>query len=148
MIAEDHAHEIVFTSDLDSSVVVAIIYPESSRYSMLSEMFSSRGHAFLLHDQKIIVIDGATVDEPWFSDDHLLVIQAHELGHLFAGHGKSYTEGSDRDIEKEADWLGIQLLKSHKKQTAYELHEEEFFERYPEASSKSDESMKNKFQVF
>ena len=135
------SHEVVFPSDLDPGLTVAIIYPESPKYETVQQMFASRGHAFLLHDQRIMVVDGAAVDQDWFSEAHLLVIQAHELGHDLAGHGKNYSEGWDPNIEREADWLCHGILQNRGLTAAASLHAAEYFERYGTYPEEDMESM-------
>lgn len=127
----------VFRSDLDPSVNVVVVYPEDSRYSQVAPIFDQKGHAFLLNDE-IMVVDGAALGEEWFSDDHLTVIQAHELGHKRAGHG--HTQDSGSDIEKEADWIGYNILKNRGHKAAG-LHEEEYHARYNTHPSDDDDLM-------
>ena len=128
MMAEN---ELVFPSPLDPMLNVIIVYPDSDKYDQLISHFDRAGHAFLMHDANLMVIDGAAVDEPWFSEDHLLVIQAHEIGHYRAGHSKNdQVSHRDEKIEKEADWLGYNLLKSKGYGSAATLHHEEYYARY------------------
>jgi len=131
--------EFVFSSPLDKSLNVAIVYPGSSKYEMLSPHFERAGHAFLLHDLKLVVIDGSAINEDWFSEDHLLVIQAHELGHFLADHSKiDQIDHRDEGIEREADWIGFNLLSSRGYKSASDLHRDEYKERYgnfPEADN-------------
>lgn len=136
--------ELVFSSPLDPTLNVVIIYPGSNKYSQLVPHFDRAGIAFLMHDLDLMVIDGAEVDEPWFSEDHLLVIQAHELGHYRAGHSKiDQTSHRDEKIEREADWVGYNLLKSKGYGTAAELHREEYQARYGDFPESHDELFSN-----
>lgn len=124
----------LFESEFDSQISVLILYPEDPEYGNVQEMFEQRGHAFIYQEGKIIIVDGAAVSEPWFTDDHLKVIQAHELGHLYAQHGGVYS----KEEEQQADWIGLQILKSSGMQTAVDLHMEEFKERYGVEASEID----------
>jgi len=118
----------VSISDLDPSMTVVVVYGEDPRYAQLAPVFDQKGHAFLFSEDTIVV-DGNALDEPWFSEDHLMVIQAHELGHKLAGHaGKS--DHSDPRMEKEADWLGYNILAQRGFSSAADLHEEEYEARY------------------
>tara|TARA_Y100000593_G_scaffold25146_2_gene50151 strand:+ start:20355 stop:20780 length:426 start_codon:yes stop_codon:yes gene_type:complete len=117
-----------FRSHIDASFNVMIVYPESSLYQDVKPQFEISGHAFLLHNQKTIVIDGKAVSEPWFLKEHLLVIQAHEVGHHLAGHAKH--NGCSQLIEKEADWLGHKLLCQLDEVSAASLHRDEYHARY------------------
>ena len=144
----EHGGTQIFHSPLDNTLQVVVIYPESEKYEMVVQQFQESGHAFLLHDANLMVVDGAAVEESWFTMDHLLVIQAHELGHYRAGHGKSAHAKGDVDIEMEADWLGYRLLISKGERTAAELHREEYQSRYgsdPEEDSVKFEEKLGKF---
>jgi hypothetical protein len=125
--ATDRAPD-VFVSDLDPSMTVVVVYGEDPRYAQLAPVFDQKGHAFLFSEDTMVV-DGNALDEPWFSDDHLMVVQAHELGHKLAGHaGKS--DHSNPRLEKEADWLGYNILDYRGFSSAADLHEEEYEARY------------------
>ena len=136
-------NELVFTSNINPNLTVTVIFPESDKYSMLSPQFEKSGHAFLLHDQNMLVVDGAVVNEEWFTMDHLLVIEAHEIGHWLAGHGKDvHTEGRDENVEREADWLGYNLLLARDDhRAASQLHREEYLMRYGEYPEQHDDLM-------
>jgi hypothetical protein len=139
-------NELVFPSPLDSALNVAIIYPGSDKYDQLIPHFERAGHAFLMHDLNLMVVDGAAVEETWFSEDHLLVIQAHELGHFRAGHSKSQqTNHRDEKLEREADWVGYNLLRSKGLGSAADLHRDEYHARYgdfPEAHNELFSNLK------
>jgi hypothetical protein len=119
---------VIFDSHLDPSIQVVVVHPNSENYDMLKSQFSKSGSAFLLHDLRVIIIDGKVVNEPWFTFEHLLVIQAHEIGHFLAGHAVS--NNSSSNIEKEADWLGYMLLSSSGHKAAASLHKQEYYCRY------------------
>ena len=144
----EHEGTQIFPSPLDNTLQVVIIYPESEKYETVVQQFQKSGHAFLLHDANLMVVDGAAVEESWFTMDHLLVIQAHELGHYRAGHGKSAHAMGDVDIEMEADWMGYKLLLSKGESSAADLHREEYQSRYgtdPEEDSEKFEEKLGKF---
>lgn len=145
MIEDDDVQ--VFPSQLDSSLTVVIVYPESTKYEQVLPQFQKSGHAFILHQAKMMVVDGAAVNESWFTMDHLMVIQAHELGHYRAGHAVDAHAQGNINIEKEADWLGYQLLvdAGH---SAASLHKEEYQARYgsdPDEDSNEFEEKLGKF---
>ena len=126
MIEDDDIQ--IFSSQLDPELTVMIVYPGSTRYSTIEPQFRKSGHGFILHEAKAIMIDGSVVEEDWFTIDHLMVIQAHEIGHYRAEH--AINENAGIDIEKEADWLGYKLLSSLEYESAAQLHKEEYRERY------------------
>ena len=141
---------LVFESPLDKKMQVVIVYPAAENYPLLEAQFKTSGHAFLLHDLSMIVIDGAVVNESWFTIDHLLVIQAHELGHFLAGHGKNPQIKEYLEIEREADWLGCMLLKKRGYHDASILHEQEYYDRYsstPVGDSKKFEEKLGQFII-
>ena len=121
----------IFYNELDPRLTVIIVYPGSTEYDQVSSQFLKSGHAFLLHEAKVIMIDGTTVLEPWFSKEHLLVIQAHEAGHYQAGHAVAGSVSKTHiQMEKEADFIGYNLLKSGGFKEAADLHFEEYQMRY------------------
>ena len=135
----------LFDSKFDDRIGILIVYPEDPQYSEISGMFEERGHAFIYHEGKLIVIDGAAVSQDWFTADHLDVIHAHELAHYYAGH-----TGGNNEEERQADWIGIQVLESfyHKgkvNQTAVKLHRDEFRERYGEEADGLDQYYQDMF---
>lgn len=109
-----------FTPDLN----VAIVYDDEDLYNILRERFKTT-HAFLIHEDKLVVVDGEATAESWFTADHLFVILAHELGHWMAGHS-----GENVKEEQEADWLGWKILIREKKSKAAMLMVDLFRERY------------------
>ena len=133
---------LIFESPLNENLQVMIVYPDAKDYKIFESQFQVSGHAFLLHDFNTIVVDGSVVNEPWFTHDHLMVIQAHELGHYLAEHSKNSGTKEYLEIEKEADWLGCMLLKNKGYHDAWILHKEEYECRYnctPQEDSKKFE---------
>lgn len=121
----------IFYNELDPRLTVMIVYPGSKEYEQVSSQFMKSGHAFLLHEAKVVVVDGSVISEPWFSKEHLLVIQAHEAGHYQAGHAlASSSSKTHTQMEKEADFIGYNLLKSGGFEEAACLHFEEYQLRY------------------
>jgi len=132
---------VVFKSDLDPSMSVIVIYPESERYAEVLPIFEQKGHAFLANEN-IMVVDGKALGESWFTTDHLTVIQAHELGHKLAGH-VGLSNHDNPHMEKEADWLGFNILKTRSQISAAKLHEEEYYARYSTMPEDDDHLMKH-----
>ena len=60
----------------------------------------------LEHD--MIIIDGATESESWYTEDHQLAIEAHEAAHLILGHKLA---GRDPVQEREADEYAVEMLR-------------------------------------
>jgi len=99
---------LVKKSDIDSSWTVIITYPEDTLYETCNEYFNRLGIAFADLSSKKIFVDGSEVSEDYFTENHLLAIEAHEIGHFIAEHkGAPYYS---KQQEMEADWLAINLL--------------------------------------
>lgn len=137
----------VFPSHLDSNIIVVIVYPGTKKYESLRSQFQKSGHAFIIHPIKTIVIDGSVVNEPWFTMDHLMVIQAHEIAHFRAGHAILDYDEESVNIEKEADWLGHKILHHHDNPSAAALHKEEYILRY-DSSPDGDVVLEEKLRKF
>lgn len=107
-LSEGVENPIVMQSSLDPTWKLIISYPNDSLYETLNPYFEKLGIAFANLNEQIIYFDGAEVSEDYFTKDHMFAIEAHEIGHFIANHqGEPYY--SDKQ-EKEADWLGINLL--------------------------------------
>ena len=124
--SETFLHENVLGSDLTA----LIIYPGAPQYEIVKHQFETSGHAFLMHEQKMILIDGDVVSQNWFTEEHLNVIFAHELGHFLAEHAIKDHGMPHNEIEREADFLGVSILKRLGISKAYELHSQEYRLRY------------------
>ena len=120
---------LVYRSKLDPKMTVVVVWPESDKYEVFQQFFKNTGHAFVLQEKRIVAIDGAVVDESWFTKDHLMVIEAHELGHISAGHGPD-AHGREMQKEREADWMGYNLLVNAGEDSAAALHKQEYQARY------------------
>ena len=122
--------EIVFHAIFDNRIKVIVIFPESPSYELLNDIFTKETHAFLLQDKNIIVINGQTVLEPWFTIDHLRMIEAHEVGHYLADHDPTPDNTRNEIEEKEADYIGHYLLIKSNLSSAIILHRSEYRSRY------------------
>ena len=63
----------------------------------------NHGYAIRGIDQPVAVIDGRLSKKKWCTPDHLLAIEAHELGHILA----------DTDDEPLAEAKAIEILEAH-----------------------------------
>lgn len=131
----------VGVNELDPTMPVITIYPEAEQYEQFREYFKNT-HAFNWLEKNIMIVDGAAVREGWFTDDHLLVMQAHELGHKVAGHiEKQQLNHRDPILEREADWVGYNILKNRGYEAAASLHKKEFEDRYGTSPDKVEGEM-------
>jgi hypothetical protein len=140
-VNETSGGEIAFHAMFDPSIKVIIVFPESPSYQSLEKLFADKTHAFLMQDKKLLVIDGKAVSEPWFTKDHLRVIEAHEVAHNMAGHGSRHHSGRDETEEREADYIGYHLLMDAGLDSAATLHRMEYESRYGNFPENDDELM-------
>tara|TARA_R110002060_G_scaffold15376_4_gene21439 strand:- start:2458 stop:2889 length:432 start_codon:yes stop_codon:yes gene_type:complete len=123
---EDDSSELAFHSLFDPLVKVVIVYSGSIAYDGMQDNFKLQGVAFLIHDKKVIIVDGEVVKNEWFKPHHLQVIDAHEIGHLLI----STYDTSKKNVEKCADYVGYNLVKDRKLDDAITLYHEEYLSRY------------------
>ena len=74
---------------------------EGTVVDRLSE--TNHGYAIRGIEYPVAVIDGRLSKKPWCTPDHLLAIEAHELGHILA----------DTDDEPVAEAKAIEILEEH-----------------------------------
>lgn len=117
----------VFKSRIDPSFDVWVVGKDETEYLFLSKIFKKHGHAFTLSDRNLIVVDGIIVSKDWFTDDHLLVIEAHEIGHHIIKK-----KGICEDQEHEADKIGLSLIRQHGSNTAEKIYDVLMKDRYNE----------------
>jgi hypothetical protein len=108
LVTESIDKPIIKKSEVDPTWKVVITYPNDSLYENCQAFFDRFGIAFANLEENIIYVDGAEVSEDYFTKNHLIAIEAHEIGHKIAEHyGSPYYSEKQ---EMEADWLGINLL--------------------------------------
>lgn len=120
---------------MNEEVTVIIVEKDDKEYNKARMVFDSGTIAFttLGSEVKTMVIDGEVMKEDWFSDDHLLVIMAHELGHI----------QSNSEDELTADQTGFDILAARGPSTAVSLYALEIQKRYcmtepPSSGKKQD----------
>jgi hypothetical protein len=71
-------------SELDGETLVAVLEPGDK--GPLVDLMDERQNGFSIWgedvDTPVAVIDGRLLEEDWCTNDHLMAIEAHELGHL------------------------------------------------------------------
>ncbi len=117
---------VKFPCPLNPEFTTTIIYSTHERYKEIKDAFASAGYAFIISEQKQIIIDGLVIEKEWFTKEHLLIIQAHELGHFTLDHQQPFTP----DKEREADEKGLEILKEHNYLEAHRIFQEECIERW------------------
>ena len=97
---------ISFTSPIDESYVVTVIYPESDYYSGIKSMLDQIGGsiAALIVGEKMILVDGQELEK--IDIDQFKAVQAHEICHSILDHTSELSE----EEEVEADLSAIHLL--------------------------------------
>jgi hypothetical protein len=72
------------TSKLDGKTIV--IEVEEGDEGPAVQMLSTRGHGYAVFGPNIIVpmavIDGRIREELWCTENHMLAVEAHEIGHI------------------------------------------------------------------
>lgn len=107
----------IWTCELDPEINIMVVNPESVEEwkALADEGRFSGTHGFCLFGEDIdpmIVMDSRVLEEEWFTEDHFLVIVAHELGHIRL----------ETTNEEQADLYGIQLLEERGHVDAVALH--------------------------
>jgi hypothetical protein len=127
-LSESQENPITTPASLDPNWTLVISYPNDSLYDKLDPYFEKLGIAFANLAEQTIYFDGAEVSEDYFTRDHMVAIEAHEIGHYIANHqGEPYYS---KRQEQEADWLGINLLIENGKTKAATLLIERFSKQY------------------
>lgn len=93
------------TSKLDNETIVFEIEPEDTG-PIVDMLDGPKPNGFAIFGKEvelpIAVVDGRLTEEDWFTSNHLLAIEAHELGHI----------RMDSCDEPIAESEGIRLLKT------------------------------------
>lgn len=89
-------------SAIDKKTIV--VYVESGDSGPMVDLLETHGHGYSIWgdtiEHPIAVIDRRLLKDPDYTEDHMLAIEAHELGHI---HKKT-------DDEPTAELAGIMLL--------------------------------------
>ncbi len=103
---------------LDPNIGVVFVDPTDLPPSRLdhSHAFAVYGEAI---DEPFIVVDARLLEQDWFTEDHLLVLLAHELAHILCRS----------ENEKLADRVGMMLLRRAGYASAFALHQQEYESR-------------------
>jgi len=90
-------------SDMASNVLVVEV--EDRDEGTVVERLSDQNHGYAIRgtEYPVAVIDGRIASQGWCTPDHLLAIEAHELGHILA----------DTDDEPTAEAKAIEILTVH-----------------------------------
>lgn len=93
------------TSELDGKTIVLEV--EHGDEGFVVDMLDVRENGYAIFGSSVpvpmAVVDGRLMEEDWFTSDHLLAIEAHELGHI----------RMNSEEEPVAEREGIRLLKSN-----------------------------------
>ena len=103
----------IYVSRLDDETLVVTI--ESGDTGRIVELMNTRGNGFAIMGEgmeiPIAVVDGRLLKADWITSDHLLAIEAHELGHIRTGSVE----------EPVAEREGIRLLEMAGHTTAADI---------------------------
>lgn len=127
-LSESIEDPITMQSSLDSDWTLVITYPNDSLYVKAQPYFEKLGIAFANLASQTIYFDGSEVSESYFTKDHMLAVEAHEIGHSIANHkGEPYYS---KRQEQEADFIGINLLVQNSLTKAATILSERFSNHY------------------
>ena len=98
-------------SDMASNVLVVEV--EDRDEGTVVDRLSDQNHGYAIRgtEYPVAVIDGRIASQGWCTPDHLLAIEAHELGHILA----------DTDDEPTAEAKAIEILTAHGHTAAVKL---------------------------
>ena len=98
-------------SDMASNVLVVEV--EDREEGTVVDGLSDPNHGYAIRgtEYPVAVIDGRIASQGWCTPDHLLAIEAHELGHILA----------DTDDEPTAEAKAIEILTAHGHTAAVKL---------------------------
>ena len=84
---------------------ILVVEVEDRDTGPIVDRLSSQNHGYAIRgiESPVAVIDGRIVKKRWCTPDHLLAIEAHELGHILA----------DTDDEPTAERKAIEILEEH-----------------------------------
>jgi hypothetical protein len=115
----------ILKSQLDDNWMVFTVSILDESYETHKILFNNFGIAYADLENRIIVIDGEAVLKDRLTPDHMLAIEAHEIGHYVLDH-KGVINKSLAEIEKEADFAAFKILKEFDKNRAARLLSERF----------------------
>lgn len=91
-------------SEIDGDTLVLEI--QDGDTGTVVDLLDARGHGYAMYGEDVAlpvaVVDGRLRTEKWCTADHLLAIEAHEIGHI----------SMNSIDESVAEWAGIHLLES------------------------------------
>jgi len=120
---------IVNRSKIDSEWMVYTVEETDGTYDTHTRLFEIFGIAYANLSSKLIVIDGKKVKEEKLTKNHLLAIEAHEIGHSISGHGDEINKETEV-MEREADWAAYYILTKIGKTKAADLIAERYESLY------------------
>ena len=84
---------------------ILVVEVEERDTGPIVDRLSGKNHGYAVRgiESPVAVIDGRLVKKKWCTPDHLLAIEAHELGHILA----------DTDDEPTAERKAIEILEEH-----------------------------------
>ena len=104
----------MYWSGLDNNKTL-VLYVEHGDTGPTVDLLDSRGHGFAIFgpevDVPFAVVDYRLVETQGYTEDHMLAIEAHELGHIHTQSTK----------EVDAEMAGIALLEAAGENAAAQL---------------------------
>ncbi len=138
-IGGGYTESLIHTSSIDPRFKVEVVFKKHKEYKSIHEpIFEQVGIAYIPQKQRNIIVDGEETKKKYFTKDHLLAIEAHEISHDILKHKRCYI-----GEEIEADLCGIFLLENKKYFKAAKLLSNRFEEQYEMKSSEVPLSKKS-----
>lgn len=104
----------MYWSGLDDNKTL-VLYVEQGDTGHTVDLLDTRGHGYAIFgpdvDVPFAVVDYRLVETHGYTEDHMLAIEAHELGHI-------HTQSADEAVAERA---GISLLEAAGKNAAAQL---------------------------
>ena len=104
----------VRTSSLDGETIVLEV--DEDDVGPIVDMLENKENGYAIFGEAVevplAVVDGRLIKEDWFSSDHLLAIEAHELGHIrMKSHEEPVAEREGiRLLESNGYWKAANIL--------------------------------------
>lgn len=84
---------------------ILVVEVEEGDKGTVTDRLSDQNHGYAIRgtEYPVAVVDGRLRSQAWCTPDHLLAVEAHELGHILA----------DTDDEPTAEAEAIRILEAH-----------------------------------
>lgn len=100
---EEQEHTVVYKSRIDENFTVIVLYEGSGTvYERFKEINVNDDIALINLKTKRIVVDGEALKNKSLTNNHLLIIEAHEIAHSYLKHEPINCEQQEFEADKRA----------------------------------------------